>query len=107
MDEHTNKSYGNAIFPMKKMVISGKDRCLEYYLENTGKKGEFTGVKIEVKKLDPAASKYKTAFVPPVTKSAFMKEFNPLSANPYSWDRDDAEKYKENIKTTLKDYLID
>lgn len=107
LDEHTNKSYGNAIFPMKKMVISGKDRCLEYYLEDTGKKGEFTGVKIEVKKLDPAASKYKTAFVPPVTKSAFMKEFNPLSANPYSWDRDDAEKYKENIKTTLKDFLID
>ena len=83
---------------MKKMIISGKDHCVEYSIVD---------IKDGFDIASEPAPKYKTAFVPPVTKSAFMKEFNPLSANPYSWDRDDAEKYKENIKTTLKDFLID
>lgn len=109
LDEHTNKSYGNAIFPMKKMVISGKDHCWEYQIKELPKDqdGKFTGIDIEIITRSDNDSKYKTAFVPPVTKAAFMKEFNPLSANPYSWDNNDAEKYKENIETTLKDFLQD
>ena len=98
LDEHTNKSYGNAIFPMKKMVISGKDHCLEYCIVDIK-----DGFDID----SEPAPKYKTAFVPPVTKSAFMKEFNPLSANPYSWDSQDAEKYQKNIETTLEIFLKD
>ena len=50
-------------------------------------------------------AEYKTAFVPPVTKSVFMKEYNPLSANPYSWDSDDAKNYKDRISETLKEFL--
>lgn len=98
LDEHTNKSYGNSIFPMKKMVISGKDRCVEYNIVDIK-----DGFDID---FEPAP-KYKTAFVPPVTKSAFMKEFNPLSANPYSWDINDAQKYWENIESTLAKFLKD
>lgn len=104
LDEHTNKSYGNAIFPMKKMVISGKDRCVEYSIVDVkDKKGKIVRFDIV---FEPAP-KYKTAFVPPVTKSAFMKEFNPLSANPYSWDINDAQKYWENIESTLAKFLKD
>ena len=33
------------------------------------------------------------------------KEYNPLSANYYSWDSDDADKYKANIAMTLKEFL--
>ena len=109
LDEHTNKSYGNAIFPMKKMVISGKDHCWEYRIKELSKDkdGKFTGVDLEIITTNETDSKYKTAFVPPVTKAAFMKEFNPLSANPYAWDSKDAEKYRKNIETTLKEFLKD
>ena len=102
LDEHTNKSYGNSIFPMKRMVISGKDRGVEYEIVKTTEKDK-ESPEFKITKTDMPV--YKTAFVPPVTKSVFMKEYNPLSSNPYSWDVTDAEAYKDNIKNTLKIFL--
>lgn len=103
LDEHTNKSYGNSIFPMKKMIISGKDHCIEYTLEDkTDDQNNFMGVELKVV---AAEFEYKTAFVPPVTKAAFMKEYCPLSVNPYSWDYNDATGYRDNIENTLSEFL--
>lgn len=102
LDEHTNKSYGNSIFPMKKMVISGKDRGVAYEIVEKVENKVLVGFEL-VERMEDA--EYKTAFVPPVTKSVFMKEYNPLSANPYSWDSDDAKKYKDRISETLKEFL--
>ena len=104
LDEHTNKSYKNAIFPMKKMVISGRDHGFEYVIEDVlddQVANRIAGFKLKEEK----TKTYKTAFVPPITKSVFMKEYNPLSANYYSWDSDDADKYKANIAMTLKEFL--
>lgn len=103
LDEHTNKSYGNSIFPMKRMVISGKDRGIEYEIVEKVENRKLVGFELKERKED---AEYKTAFVPPVTKSVFMKEYNPLSANPYSWDSDDAKKYGDRIRETLKEFLI-
>ncbi len=100
LDEHTNKSYGNSIFPMKRMVISGKDKGIEYKIENDAAK-----YKNKYKLVTDDNPGYKTAFVPPVTKSVFMKEYNPLSSNPYSWNVADAETYKNNISKTLSEFL--
>lgn len=102
LDEHTNKSYGNSIFPMKKMVISGKDRGVAYEIVEKVENKDLVGFEL-VERMEDA--EYKTAFVPPVTKSVFMKEYNPLSANPYSWDSDDAKNYKDRISETLKEFL--
>jgi len=102
LDEHTNKSYGNSIFPMKKMVISGKDRGVAYEIVEKMENKDLVGFEL-VERMEDA--EYKTAFVPPVTKSVFMKEYNPLSANPYSWDSDDAKNYKDRISETLKEFL--
>lgn len=104
LDEHTNKSYKNAIFPMKKMVISGKDHGFEYVIEDISDDkdaSKVAGFKLKEEK----TTTYKTAFVPPITKSVFVKEYNPLSANHFSWDFDDADKYKTNIENTLKEFL--
>lgn len=103
LDERTNKSYGNAIFPMKKIVISGKDHGIIYDVEKiTSANGIIQGFKIIQKK---ESRTYKTAFVPPITKSAFLKEFNPLSVNPYTWDEDDANAYVKNIEETLAEFI--
>ncbi len=88
---------------MKKKAISGKDHGIIYEVEQTtGDNGKIKGFEIVQKKESKA---YKTAFVPPITKSAFLKEFNPLSVNPYTWDEDDANAYVKNIEETLAEFI--
>lgn len=108
LDEHTNKSYGNAIFPMKKMILLGKAQGVEWQIEEIANGGVLEGFKLKESRIDgvPEDKKLKTAFVPPVTLQAFLKAFNPLSNNPYSWDGADAENYINNIFETLKDFGV-
>ena len=112
LDETTNKSYGNAIFPVKKMILMGKSRGWEFEFreikENDKEDGKITGFEIEAHPQGKAGdgNDHKTAFVPPVTMSAFLKAFNPVASNAWTWDANDAMYYRRNIYDTLKEFGV-
>ena len=88
LDSHTNRSYGNSIFPVKRRVIIGKDQGIRYELDEKLKVEETTG---------------NIAFVPPVTKNIFLKYYNPNVNNLQTWTKEDAKAYKENILKMLEE----
>ena len=57
LDEHTNKSYGNSIFPVKRRIIMGKEMGKRYVLDDN---------------LNETTVPNKVAFVPGCTKDALM-----------------------------------
>ena len=92
LDENTNRSYGNAIFPAKRRTIIGKEQGVYYPTPKFNKEKGF-----EVSENQNA----KSAFIPPCTKQAFMKYYSPTSANMVAWTKSDAEAYLKNIYHTL------
>lgn len=107
LDESTNKSYGNAIFPVKKMILMGKTQGVQYQFKEKVENDILKGFEIVAEPLGSKTDiKWKTAFVPPVTLRAFLKAFNPVSNNPWSWDADDAKAYRSNIYETLKEFGV-
>ena len=91
LDAHTNRSYGNSIFPVKRRVIIGKDQGIRYEVDENLEVKETTG---------------KIAFIPPVTKNVFLKYYNPNINNLKEWIKEDAESYKKNILDTLKEFGV-
>ena len=108
LDETTNKSYGNAIFPVKKMILMGKCRGWEFEFKEIKKDSKIVDFEIEAHPLEKAedGNDRKTAFVPPVTMSAFLKAFNPIASNAWTWDADDARYYRKNIYDTLREFGV-
>ena len=107
LDEKTNKSYGNAIFPVKKMILMGKMQGVQYQFIEKSDDGVLSGFEVISKQLGSKEDvKWETAFVPPVTQRVFLKAFNPVSSNPWSWDADDAKAYRKNIYETLKEFGV-
>lgn len=112
LDETTNKSYGNSIFPVKKMILMGKCRGWEFEFkeirENDKEGGKITGFEIEAHPQEKAenGNGHKAAFVPPVTMSAFLKAFNPIASNAWTWDSTDAKYYRKNIYDTLREFGV-
>ncbi len=104
LDEGTNRSYGNAIFPAKRRTIIGKEQGVCFPTPMFTKEKGFV-----VPKEYPA----KSSFIPLCTKQAFMKYYNPLSGSLVAWTRRDADAYRENIYRTLSkkfniiDYVSD
>ena len=98
LDSGTNRGYGNSIFSTKRQWIIGKEEGVKYTLimDSSSPKGYVVG------KEDA-----KSAFVPPCTKKAFMKGFSGRVDNLHSWDLQNANDYKENIKTVLQEFLSD
>lgn len=92
LDSNTNRGYGNAIFPVKRRVIIGKDQGILYEVDEN----------LEVKD----DKKREIAFVPPVTKNVFLKYYNPNVNNLQTWTKEDAEAYKNNILDTLKEFGV-
>lgn len=95
LDASTNRSYGNAIYPAKRRVILGKEQGNKYATPTINEEGE-----IVIK-----AEEGQSSFIPPCTKNVFLKYYDTKAFDPYSWTRDDAEAYLENIKETLKPFL--
>ena len=91
LDSHTNRSYGNSIFPVKRRVIIGKDQGIRYEVDENLEVKETTG---------------KIAFIPPVTKNVFLKYYNPNINNLKEWTKKDAESYKKNILDALKEFGV-
>jgi len=88
LDEHTNKSYGNSIFPVKKRIIMGKEMGKKYVLKDN---------------LEPETIPNAVAFVPIGTKDAFIKAYTTNATSPREWSRTDATAYKQEIYDCLKD----
>lgn len=102
LDESTNRSYRNAIFPAKRRTIIGKEQGVYYPPPTFNKDKNFE---------EPKECMAKSAFIPPCTKQAFMKYYSPTSGSMVAWTRTDAEAYRKNIYRTLsknfkvKDYV--
>ena len=88
LDAGTNRGYGNAIFPSKRRTIIQKDQGIEVIIK------EDLSVKEEIGAI---------AFVPPVTKNVFLKYYNTSVDDLRAWTRVDADAYKNNIYSVLKD----
>ncbi len=103
LDSSTNRGNGNSIFSKKRLAIMAKDRCMKYRLclkfdENSGK-GEFED--------NPETDPNNSAFIPPVTRNIFMKYYSPQTTNFSTWDNEDFESYKKDIKNVLEEFLSD
>lgn len=92
LDAGTNRGYGNAIFPAKRRCIIGKDQGKIYLIDN--------------ETLDVSLRDGAIAFIPPVTKSVFLKYYNTSVDNLREWSESDAIAYKQNILETLKEFDV-
>lgn len=88
LDEHTNKSYGNAIFPVKRRIVLGKELGKKYELDD---------------RLTVIAKPNAVAFVPGCTKDVFAKAFSMHDTSNREWTKEDAEDYKQAIFDCLKE----
>lgn len=94
LDASTNRGYGNAIFPVKRRCIIGKDQGVSFVVE------------IDGKQFSTKTVKSKSSFIPPCTKYAFLKYYNPVSASISYWDRNDAKAYRNNMLKTLEEFDV-
>lgn len=99
LDSSTNRSYGNSIFSAKRRIIIGKDMGKHISIPKVSTEKRKTKIK------SCEEEDAKSAFIPPCTRSIFLKYYTPVSTNPNYWTKTDAEAYLENIKDTLKDFL--
>lgn len=94
LDEGTNRFYRNAIFPAKRRILIGKEQGVYYPAPLFNKEKGF---------VQPQESKYKSSFIPPCTKQAFMKYYSPTSGSMVAWTKPDAEAYRHNIYRVLSE----
>ena len=88
LDEHTNKSYGNSIFPVKRRIIMGKEMGKKYELNEN---------------LDETTVPNVVAFVPGCTKDAFIKAYTANATSHREWTRTDALAYRKEMHECLRD----
>ena len=97
LDSSTNRSYGNAIFPAKRRVIIGKDQGKRFFPPTVDENGGIVECKVQ---------EGQSSFIPPCTKSVFLKYYNAASSDFNTWNKEDAIAYMNNIKDTLKEFLL-
>ena len=97
LDSSTNRSYGNAIFPAKRRVIIGKDQGKRFFPPTVDETGAIVECKVQ---------EGQSSFIPPCTKSVFLKYYNAASSDFNTWNKEDAIAYMNNIKDTLKEFLL-
>lgn len=97
LDSSTNRSYGNAIFPAKRRVIIGKDQGKRFFPPTVDGNGAIVECKVQ---------EGQSSFIPPCTKSIFLKYYNAASSDFNAWNKEDAIAYMNNIKDTLKEFLL-
>ncbi|WP_278713367.1 DUF262 domain-containing protein [Bacteroides finegoldii] len=82
LDEHTNRSYGNSVFPVKRRIIMGKEMGKEYILNDD---------------LEEDIKSNVVAYVPLCTKDVFVKAYTANSTTNREWSKTDAKAYKKEI----------
>lgn len=84
LDETTNTSFQNSLFPTKRRIIIAA-----------------SGQKVPI--LD---HEIKLVYLPPCTKAAFMKFYSTYpSMSLTDWNQKDADAYEKDIKDKIKDFL--
>lgn len=84
LDETTNTSFHNSLFPTKRRIIIAA-----------------TGQDVPV-----LAHEVKLVYLPPCTKAAFMKFYSTYPALSLTdWNQNDADAYENDIKEKLNDFL--
>ncbi len=87
LDEHTNKSYGNSIFPVKRQIIMGKDMGKKYVLDAH---------------LNPIVVPNNIAFVPGCTKDVFIKAYTANDTSNREWSLTDAKAYRDEMYECMR-----
>ena len=82
LDEHTNRSYGNSVFPVKRRIIMGKEMGKEYILNDD---------------LEEDIKSNVVAYVHLCTKDVFVKAYTANSTTNREWSKTDAKAYKKEI----------
>lgn len=82
LDEHTNRSYGNSVFPVKRRIIMGKEMGKEYILNDD---------------LEEDIKSNVVVYVPLCTKDVFVKAYTANSTTNREWSKTDAKAYKKEI----------
>lgn len=90
LNASTNRSYGNAIFPVKRQTIINKDQ----------------GINDDQQDDNQAGKKNVIAFVPPVTKNVFLKYYTKSNVQFRTWSKSDAKAYRDNICETLQKFGV-
>lgn len=84
LDEHTNTSFHNSLFPTKRRII----------IAASGHDVPILGHEV------------KLVYLPPCTKSAFMKYYSTYPSLSLSdWNQKDADAYENDIVEKLSDFL--
>lgn len=91
LDYGTNRTYKNSIFAAKRRYIIGKDQGIVYHLDE---------------ELNITPKKGIIAFIPPCTKSVFLKYYNASTNNLREWSYEDAISYLRNIRETLEPFGV-
>lgn len=94
LDSHTNREYGNYIFPIKRTYISYKDR---------GKKIRYVCKKN--KNVLWEITEDGASFVVPCTMNVFMKYYTKQPKDLFRWDDEDREAYWNDMRKRLRYYI--
>lgn len=94
LDSHTNREYGNYIFPIKRTYISYKDR---------GKKIRYVCKKN--KNVLWEITEDGASFVVPCTMNVFMKYYTKQPNDLFRWDDGDREAYWNDMRKRLRYYV--
>lgn len=100
LDSTTNRSYGNAIFSAKRRIIIAKDKGKHLPVPRLAKKNNQWEI-VPGKETDAPSS-----FIPPCTRQVFLKYYSAVVSSPNFWLKPDAEAYRDDIFTTLKDFGV-
>ena len=100
LDASTNRSYGNALFGVKRRAIISKDRGT--FFESL----HIINGDIQGKEVSQAQQTYTSSFVPPCTKYVFLKYYSPFSASQLYWERPDANAYQQDMLRVLSPFNV-
>lgn len=94
LDCHTNRGYGNSIFPAKRRCIIAKDQGKRIGHPVIGADGKLVCG-------DTESGSASSPFIPPCTRQAFLKYHTLTATGSLRWCRGDAEAYRKNIEELL------
>lgn len=94
LDESTNKEYGNAIFPIKRLFICNKEQGYKVKYEITADG-----------RIDASNKIPEIAFIPPCTRNVFSKAYTLVPTTMIAWTKEDAEAYLEDMKQKVGSFI--
>lgn len=95
LDAGTNRSYKNALFPVKRRTIMFKEQGIK-----------LVNPELKEGKVVFQEESAQSPFVPHCTKNVFLQYYTKQGASPLFWSKSDAESYRDDIKKLLKEFVF-